>query len=533
MQLEALYACDAPQESVICGSSKTFYLERKAPRTSQARRLVLSHVFEAMLKQVKPSFKDISGASSFVRQMWREEIQEPPPWDLPAIISEDGFIRYYAEGRPLTFQVFKRIWKRIIEGPFEVQQLFNPISINHNEQASQFFDVKATPPGLRPKLMRSSRIKKDPELLNQVQSDLRLIATVQDLQKRRLLSLAILAHGASYRELEGQVLCIPSFTNPEPDLLIPYAFRHHFLWEGIKTISAKPLENEYEEPGLYLCQGTEIWPSQPSTLSSLFANLGKQGSATEPYAYCWKQIHRHLRELVLEGGPLPIVAGHSMGGSLASQIALYSHPLISSAYAFNPPVVEERDYRVYHRLSREAQKKLLVFANLDDLPFWRIGSKVIGQVTLFLSAKRWKYRPVRNWELLLVAPALVKALINLVDAFPSHQSIYPLTESSLSFQLSSEEIEKENLERVLRPDHLYFFHKLHPSARALIAFTRKHFKWIKYEDYLRSQIEILKLHEEDLRDTLAIEGSEESLRSLDEIHQQKESIIFELKRFNK
>ena len=111
----------------------------------------------------------------------------------------------------------------------------------------------------------------------------------------------------------------------------------------MKTASLFPQEEG--APSIYLCQGTELWPSQPSMFGSILANFAQHGAATEAYAHSWRRIHKHLREL-----GRPFVAGHSMGGSMALQIGLYSHALVERVYAFNPPVPGERDALFYQKL---------------------------------------------------------------------------------------------------------------------------------------------------------------------------------------
>ncbi len=455
-------------------------------------------------------------AATVIRQAFSNQDIFPFARDLPSIIGDDLFLRLYAKGTPVSIDLFRKIFKSLRKSHFTPPA--NPLYVREVLHAGNYFDIKATPPGILPKLFSSYRLRKEPILLACVQSDLDKVAEVSDPLLRKMLILSLLTFGACYRDLEGQLIYIPSIKEKGGLHLVPYSFREHLLWEGIKTISAKPLENEAEEPGLYLCQGTEIWPSQSSILGSLFANMAREGPATEPYARCWRQIHRHLKELKIKGGPHPIVAGHSMGGALATQIALYSHPLISEGYAFNPPVVEERDYQVYHRLSKRVQNKLKVYANLDDLPFWRIGAKIIGRVTVLLSAERTTYRPIHRWEILTLLPAIVKGIINLVKSFPSHQRIYPLVDQCVLVPLSSEEIRQENEERLLRPDHWTFLSRFYVVFGRFLRFRRK-FRWKKKMDYLASQLEILELHEKEILETTA--SDEEGPSMLEEIHNQK------------
>jgi len=488
-----------------------FCLVDKKIKSERGRRRVLAFLYReccALLRE-----KNID--EGVVRQIWNEEVHDKMPKDLPFVIGKEGFLRMYAQAESVSFLLFFRIWSRLLEA--EQVKGVNPIFVG--ETLGSYFDVDATPPGFLPKFFSSFRLKQDLQLLENIQSDLEQIAHITDKKKRDFLTIAILAHGACYREMEGQILRIPSLSSSEPNVLVSYCFQQHLLWEGVKTISAFPIMNEEKERGIYLCQGTEIWPSQPSMLGSIFANLGKEGAATEPYAHSWRRIHKHLRFLTRP--LLPIVAGHSMGGTLATQIALYSHPLIEKAYAFNPIVPERREYELYQSLSENAKAKLLVCASIDDLPFWRIGSTVVGQVVCFLGEQRWRYRPLKKWEVMLILPGICKAIVNMINALPAHQRIVALLRSYVYFSFSQQEIEEENRERVLRFDHIDFFPKFYAPARSLLKVVRTFFGWRLFDKYLKSQIEIIELHEADLRETLAVEGGEDIERQLEELSKQK------------
>lgn len=471
-------------------------------------------------------FEELSGGteegSARLREIWRREAQMHPRWDLPLVLAKDAFLQMYAEGEPVTVGLFRKIASGTHE---QSAPTLSPIHIGKTEDYARYHGVKSLPPGVKAKLSSQWRKKSDPELLLRVQSDLNNLIRIKDHEERVWLTLTILSHCAAYRELHGMLLYVPSTV--EKNVLVPYALSEHLIWEGVKTISMRPLDREHLEPGIYLCQGTEIWPSQPLMLGSIFANLSSHGSATEPYAHSWRQIHRHLRALQ-KGGKRPLVAGHSMGGALATQIALYSHPLISKAYAFNPPVVEERDFHVFHRLSERAQAKLLVYANIDDLPFWRIGSYVIGKVHLLLGEKRWKYYPFKEVERFLFLPALVKAYRNLTHLVPAHQNIVSLMRTYCVLLLSEEEIKVENLERVLRRDKISFFPKMYKVVRFLMEFTRRHFRWEKRREYLLSQLEIIELHEQDLQETLMTTGGDDISQELQELHEQKLALLKDL-----
>ena len=456
-------------------------------------------------------------ASRIVRSVWIEEVDPKRPRSLPRILGEDGFLRMYALGVPCTVGLFRRIWNRLGEPPEVKTRELEPIYVEWNEPTAQFYDVDATPKGFLSKFFPYFRLKKDKLLLAQIANDLKEVSYFQDSNKRMWLSMAILSHGAAYRELEGHSVLVPSFT--EPNKLIPYLCTQHLIAEGLKTVSLVPL-NKNAVP-IYLCQGTEFWPSQPSMLSSILANLGEHGSATEAYAHSWRRIHKHLRELPGR----PIVAGHSMGGALAIQIGLYSHHLIERSYAFNPPVQHERDYAFYHQLSEESKDKICVIANLDDFAFWRIGSKVIGNVTLFLGKIRWKYYSIGLWDCILFLPAFVKFFRNVHHAFPAHQSIVALYESWISVRLTQEEIDRENRERISRFDYLHFLPKLYDPMRALLYNIRKVIRWSFAEQYLRNEIEILALHEQDLLDTLSEENRDEIEHVLSILKAQKDTLI--------
>lgn len=531
MHLEDVY-----QNKERLGEHYLHYLEEERSFTVSSKRALeyknrrtLFFVYqECIEKAAKRHGVDFKLANRFVRKVWKEKIHLARIKDLPGLVEKDTFLAMYILGRSLSVSQFSIVWEGLNEAI--VEPLPRSLKFGETKDASIYYDVKATPPGILPKMLTQYRIRQDFELLKHVQSDLDHVQRMKDPKKRKTTTLAILSHGASYREMEGKILEIPSLVEGSKEM-VPYRFKQHLLWEGIKTISAFPLKGREKHPGIYLCQGTEIWPSQPSMLGSIFANLGTEGCATEPYAFSWRQIHKHLRALSHRNGPLPIIAGHSMGGALAMQIALYSHGIIEKSYAFNPPVVEKRDYDVYHQLSKEAQKKILVFANLDDLPFWRIGSRVIGQVHVICSEKRWTYRPIKLWEIMTLFPALMKSVLNLIYSFPAHQSIFFLSRSYLIIPLSEEEIEQENRERVLRPDHIFFFPKLYHPARRLLHFARKHFKWELYEEYLKSQIEIIDLHCQDLQD--ALPPGKELNAALRELHRQKESLEISLKQLEK
>ncbi|MFZ0565553.1 MAG: hypothetical protein WAM28_05155 [Chlamydiales bacterium] len=511
---------DQRQKGWLVWNGETFVIEEKKPKIADSNRETLARVYDVCVKEIEERGLDFDKASRFVRSFWIEEVKPKRPKGLPRIVGEDGFLRFYALGLPLSTDLFRRIWKRVGE-PLEEKTIeLNPIQVQWNPRAAQFYDVDATPPGLFPKIFISSRLKKDKELLQKVKHDLCLLKEEEKRVQRKFLSLALLSHGAAYREIDGLEIEVPSFH--DKGVLISYRCHQHLIAEGVKTVSLTPSDPNI--PGIYLCQGTEIWPSQPSVLGSILSNLATHGSATEAYAHSWRRIHKHLRDLRVKDGPKPFVAGHSMGGALAMQIGLYSHDLIQKAYAFNPPMPNERDYSFYHQMARELQENIRVVANLDDFAFWRIGAKVIGRVTLFLGKKRWRYYPVSLWDCLLIFPACIKFVLNVHRAFPAHQSIKALYANYLSVSLTQEEIERENQERTTRFDNLHFLPKLYDPMSSLIQFIRKIFGWGLSKQYLHNQIEIIALHERDLIDTMSEKNREEIERELKELALQKKQL---------
>jgi hypothetical protein len=517
---------DSYSEQWIIWEQGTFIVLTDIPRKKRKNRETLARLFEACVHQIqKKSPISSEHASRIARSLWIEEANVKRPKTLPRVVAEDGFLRMYALGRPCSLDLIQRIWRRTAE-PVEDKTInLEPITIEWNHPEIRFYDVDATPPGVLPKFIPYFRLKKDKELLQKIEKDFKQVSAFEDSAKRLFLSLAILSHGAAYRELDGVQINVPSFT--EKNRLITYQCKQHLVGGGLKTVSMIPIK-ERDAKCIYLCQGTEFWPSQPSMLGSIIANFGEHGSATEAYAHSWRLIHQHLRAL---GNPL--VAGHSMGGALAIQIGLYSHHLIDSVYAFNPPMPNERDYVFFQNLSEETQKILHVFANLDDFAFWRIGSKVIGNVTLFLGKRRWKYYTVSLSDCLLFLPAFVKFIRNVHHAFPAHQRIAALYDNWVSVKLTPEEIEKENTERTSRFDYLHFLPKLYDPLTAFMSCVRKMFKWRLESEYLKNEIEIITLHERDLIDTLTEENRLEIEKALETLHEQKKGLQERLFRFKK
>lgn len=514
MKLAEIYA-QAGRRGWICRQENHFTVESRLPQDPEANRETLAHVFAQCVAEVK-HLTTWEEASRFVRALWIEESDFKRPKVLPRIIGEDGFLRMYALGDPLSTDFFRKIWRRLGEPLSEKSIQLNPLRVEWNAESSLYYDEDATPPGILPKFSILFRLKKDREQLENIRKDLVRAAGIEDPVRRRWLTLALLSHGAAYREIEGKTLQVPCFS--QQGRLISYRCHKHLIAEGVRTVSLVPLEKEAIP--IYLCQGTELWPSQPMMIGSIMANFAAHGSATAAYAHSWRRIHKHLREL--DQGHRPIVAGHSMGGSLAIQIGLYSHDLVERVYAFNPPMPNQRDHEFYHSMDQERQDKICVTANLDDFAFWRIGSSVIGRVTIFLGKKRWRYSPIGLLDCLLVVPVLLKFMLNVRYGFPAHQNITALSENWVSFEPTQEEINKENTERLSRFDYLNFFPKLYDPTQLLFRFVRRLFGWRMEAQFLRNEIEIISLHERDLIDTITEENREELERELKELRRQKE-----------
>jgi len=490
---------DAPLEARWLTFEGEWRYHVKYPKNKELNRETLAYFFEVLGKP---------------RRAWTENCDYWERKSLPRVIAQDGFLRDYARGVALSVEFAKKMVGALPEN--------DHIDVHWNPEAERFYDVVGAPPGFLSKFLPSVRKRKDKDLTKQVSLDLALISQFESAEKRKFLTLAVLCHGAVYRELEGVSLQIPSFE--ERGKLIPYVAKQHLIAEGVKTVSLFPQE---DGPGIYLCQGTEMWPSQPSMMGSMFANLGIHGSATEAYQHSWRRIHKHLRKLK-QGDRLPFVAGHSMGGAMAMQIGLYSHDLIALAYASNPPMPNRRDYDFYQQMGTQRQEKLRVVANLDDFAFWRIGEKVIGQVRIFLGRTRWRYYPVHRWEMVLLIPAAVKLWLNVLHAFPAHQHVIALDKNYVSVELTSEEIAQENKERLSRFDYMRFLPALYDPAKILMRWGRKLFGWSLREEYLRNEIEIIALHEQELVSTRTEDNRHEVEFELEELRRQKRDLLREL-----
>ncbi len=503
-------------------SQKGFYTAKSLPKNRKTNRDVWARFYDACVTK--------TGSNKRVRAVWNSVLHSSGKRVIPSIVWRDGFLANYTLGNPLRIGRVMLLWNEIQHR--EVDPTLNPIKIFWNERFEEFFDIVGAPPGFLSKFVRTIRLRRDSLLLGKIASDLQLVAEIEEHSLRKTLTLAILSHAAAYRELEGRQLAIPSFTTPNQ--LICYTCNQHLIEEGVKTISLIPPPSEPQACGIYLCQGTEIWPSQQSTLGSIVANFAIHGSATEAYAHSWRRIHKHLKDLVDdEHRPLPIITGHSMGGSLAIQVALYSHGLIQQAHAFNPPMPNERDYEFYTQLAKATQSKVFVHANLDDFAFWRIGSKVIGNVTIYFGKKRWRYYPISLANTLTFFPAVVKLILNLKHAFPAHQHVFPFDEHSLMVTLTKEEIELENKERSKRFDYLRFFPKLYDPMRVFMKIVRRTLGWSLEEEFLRNELEIVMLHEQDLCESSTKENGKQMKRELMQLTHQKEELFKKIAKLKK
>ncbi|MBS0646756.1 MAG: hypothetical protein JSR97_09250 [Verrucomicrobia bacterium] len=491
--------------------TQRFCAVKKIVPSKERRKLIVAQFYATCSKNFK----------GCVRQVMNEVIKLPSHSDLPAIISQDACLHMFTQALPFKLKDARDIYQRLQTA---ASSHLSEIRVHSLEEAHRYYRVIGAPPTLLAKFFYHIRVQKDEELLRQVEEDLKLISQLEDAQWRRHLTLAILAHGAVYRELEGCQLSIPSFY--EKGKMENYRCMQHLIDEGVKTVSLVPVDPK--QPGIYLCQGTELWPSQRSALGSILANFATHGSATAAYAHSWRRIHKHLRDLRTPYNSLPFIAGHSMGGALAIQIMLYSHVLIDRAYAFNPPLPFKRDEEFFHSLPHKVQAQLQIHANLDDFAFWRIGEKMFGHVVIWLAMTRYRYSPLKLLDTILVIPAFYKLYINLTRAFPAHQNLFALDSLSLSVQLSQEEMQKENVERLTRFDYLRFFPKLYDPMRNFVQLIRRVFGWKLQSEYIRNEIEIVLLHEQDLLDSMTEANREEVEQELAQLTLQKENLLKEL-----
>lgn len=475
-------------------------------------RETLARFYTCLKEKQDAKRKDICSLRSIFNQLLMIDRES----SLPKVIKDDVFLTKYAMGSPLLMTEVRVLWNALDHAK---EMTSSQIEIHYHAEGRQYYNVNATPPGLFPKLFSLFRLKADKEMLHRVRSDLRLAANIEDNEKRMALTFALLSFSAAYRELDNQVLAIPHMS--KPGYLVPYHCRQHLIATGLKTVS---LSAGQGYPAIYLCQGTEIWPSQPYTLDSILANFAEHGSASQAYAHSWRRIHKQLRDLKEQTGSFPIVIGHSMGGSLALQIALFSHDLIASAHAYNPPAAGQRDFLFYQSLPSSIKKKCNVYANIDDPVFWQIGAQVIGNVTLFLGKQRWRYHAITKLDTIFIIPAVIKIILNIIHVFPAHQKILSLCENYVTVTLSEEELAIENKERVMRFDYLHFLPKLYHPLHAFILLIRKIFKWRLEEEFLRNEIEILALHERDLIDTETDENREEVKKKLISLAVQKAAL---------
>ncbi|MCH9609584.1 MAG: hypothetical protein S4CHLAM45_15160 [Chlamydiales bacterium] len=523
MKIEQLLESDPPRRYWLRYTvEKGFFVTLKGCRDKNSNRQTLARFYDSCVEKC--------GSNTQVRQIWTNSLRQKLKKSLPKIVQQDGFLRYHSLGLPLRLSSVIRIWNELSNASKSTS--LNPIHIFWNPQSSKLYNVVGAPPGFLSKFIRKVRFRKDETLLARIESDLRFVAEIEDHEFRKILTLAVLSFAAIYRELEGKQLAIPSFTKSHH--LICYHCKQHLIEQGVKTVSMVPPESEAEACGLYLCQGTEIWPSQRSALGSIAANFATHGSATQAYAHSWRRIHKHLKDLTEKGKrPLPLIAGHSMGGSLIIQTALYAHGLVQEAHAFNPPMPNERDFSFYNKLPKKTQKKVNVHANLDDFAFWRIGSKVIGQITLYFGKVRRRYYPITLLDTILILPAIFKLTLNLKHAFPAHQLIFSFDEHSLRVRLNQEEIRIENQKRGKRFDYLSFFPKLYDPMQIFLKMIRNLFGWSLKGEYLRNELEIVMLHEQDLASAITPENEKQMKKELAELGRQREQLLKKISRLKK
>ena len=89
----------------------TFVIEEKKPKAANRNRETLAQVYVYCVKEVERQGVSLDIANRFIRSLWIEESPPKRPKQLPRIIGEDGFLRHYALGIPLSVDLFHRIWR--------------------------------------------------------------------------------------------------------------------------------------------------------------------------------------------------------------------------------------------------------------------------------------------------------------------------------------------------------------------------------------------------------------------------------------
>jgi Lipase (class 3) len=160
---------------------------------------------------------------------------------------------------------------------------------------------------------------------------------IHDLPMRTLITAEILAKILAYRNLtENLSIEIPTDASTSPFVIDSY----FDLWRGMPAFGLLP-----KKPGvapILLFRGTVFSFSTKSGLASLLSDLDPRGPGHTVFLKAREEIRSWLSKVGKETKPR--VIGHSLGGSLASYVAIYDHELLnttSPSVIFNSPGVHK------------------------------------------------------------------------------------------------------------------------------------------------------------------------------------------------
>jgi hypothetical protein len=452
-----------------------------------------------------------------LRSFWTFSEATKDPF-LPEVIKRDGFLTALVKAHPLHTD-----WALYLLENFKEHTDKDPTLIVEAQDKPLYNRVMPTPNGLMAKLSVSARRAADREQIEHSIENFSRLAFEERPQMRKWQTYATLAHGSVYRELNQRELWLPDFE--VRGKMVHYRCEEDLISEGIKTVLLFP-EKGSRANGIYLIQGTNPYPSQPQTLASFLENFGKGGSGRGAYEHSWRRIHKHLKSLVRAAdGRLVNVVGHSLGGSLSIQIALYSQAFVEENYAFNPPMPQEVDRDYFFSLPENSQKKLNIFINGDDFASWRLGACLFGNVYLVLGMEPWHALNIRKRDVSLVLPYVYKLLKNFAFTIPNHITSYLLDTHFVVIPFSEKEIAIENEERQKRIDHMKFLPTMNSSVRNFFRGVRRFFSRGSERRVLQNEIEILNMQAEELTG----KTDKESLQKLEEIHEKREELHVQLR----
>lgn len=464
------------------------------PKTGKECRKTLICLLRALIEE-KVAKKQITfnESSRQLRTLWAQRMESPFD-SLPEVVNRDPLLRMLVKGEPLSIE-----WLR----PFVIDFLKDehpgilPPLLVEARSKPLYHPVRPTPQGLMAKLTVRARKIADAKQIEESIENFSELAFEKDPQLRKWQTFATLAHGSAYRELHQKELWLPDFNIF--GRLTRYTCEEDLISEGIKTAALYPEEGSGVH-GIYLIQGSNPFPSQPHTMASFIENFGQGGSGRRAYEHSWRRIHKTLKKLMRAAeGRLPYIVGHSLGGSLAIQIGLYSQLFAEESFAFNPPMPQEKDYIYFRSLPESSQKKIQIFVNGDDFAFWRLGAAVFGQVYLVYGVEAWNGVLITKNDRRFIFPYLYKIYKNFALTIPSHLATYLLDSHFVVSLLSEEEKALENIQRQKRIDHLPFLPSLQEPGRQFFRTLRRIFSRTSEKRVLKNEIELLQMQEEELR----------------------------------